>query len=608
MRVAAVLVTLIGILAPTVAGATVASENARIDLRVLVISPDGTDEGLGAWTAALDRSGVPYDVFIATDEPPLTEDRLSDGVDHARYQAVLLSEGDLVYCEPSVGCFEAFTPEEWEVLDAYQAEFGIRRVSGNTFPTPEHGLIVAPSGGDMSGDRTNLTAAGLAAFPALAGPVDLGVGTYGYVADPDPSADFTVLLSGPSSPSIAGVYVRPDGIEELVITVAMGPSSLHTYLLGHGIVSWATRGVYLGYERSYFTFDIDDVLLPDDRWDMVNNTTHEDECATLPCIRMDAASVDRALNWSASTGLDLTMVFNAVGSQDAIETNGSDPLTDALITNRYDFRWINHQWSHEEFDFLTQKQMIREIEHNTNWANENGIPMNPKELVTGSHSGLGKAETAGALDATGVEWLASDNSREPDPYAIGNATTLPRHPANVYYNVGTFAEQLDEYNWIFYENCVNTPTTTCFDEPASWETYVDNEVSIMLPHVLGNDPRPHYFHQANLAEDGTFYPVVDEVLNRYNTYMNTPIIQPNYRAASDAIRRGTDWKNASDATVAYYQLGRIYLTSPSGTNAPITGTTDGDLYGGERSGWVTLRPGETRIVDLAGFTWPIPLP
>ena len=208
MRVAAVLVTLIGILAPTMAGATVASENARIDLRVLVISPDGTDQGLGAWKAALDRSGVPYDVFIATDEPPLTADRLSDGVDHARYQAVLLSEGDLVYCEPSVGCFEAFTPEEWEVLDAYQAEFGIRRVSGNTFPTPEHGLIVAPSGGDMSGDRTNLTAAGLAAFPALAGPVDLGVGTYGYVADPDPSA---VLFNRAGRP-FAGLVADPSPV------------------------------------------------------------------------------------------------------------------------------------------------------------------------------------------------------------------------------------------------------------------------------------------------------------------------------------------------------------------------------------------------------------
>lgn len=607
-RAATTLLLALALVATSAAGIASASDNIRVDLKVLVMSGTDTDDGLEAWESILDRSGVPYDVFIAVDEPPLTDDVLSSGVDHAKYQAVLLASSTLDDCS-SDPCVNVFTPEEWAVLDAYQARFAIRRVSGNTYPNPSHGYSSSGLvGRDISGERANLTAAGLARFPSLAGPVDFGVGTYGYLATPEPLADFTTLLSGPDGGSTMGIYVRPDGIEELVLTFAMGPSSLHAYLLGHGIVSWATRGVYLGFERSYFTFDIDDVLLPDDRWDMVNNTTHEDNCATLTCIRMDAGDVARASAWSATTGLDLTMVYNAVGSQDAIETSGSDPLTDAIVADRYDFRWINHQWSHEEFDFLTQKEMIREIELNLNWAADHDIPINPKELVTGSHSGLHKAETAGALDATGVEWLASDNSREPDPYAIGGATTLPRHPANVYYNVGSFAEQLDEYNYIFWENCVNTPTTTCFTQAQTWPEYVNNEATIMLPHVLGNDPRPHYFHQANLAEDGTFYPVVDEVLQRYNLYMSTPIVQPNYRAASDAIRRGSDWDGAKGATEAYYQLGHVYLTSPGTAQAPITGTADGELYGGERSGWVTLRPSETRIVDLSGFSWPVPSP
>src|SRR5207248_1966146 len=121
---------------------------------------------------------------------------------------------------------------------------------------------------------------------------------------------------------------------------------------------------------------------------------------------------------------------------------------------------------------------------------------------------------------TGVFSIAADNSKQPDQYMIGQATTIPRYPSNVYYNVGKFAEQLDEYNYIYFEHCTNTLTTTCLLAPATWADYINNEASIMVRHLLQNDPKPHYFHQSNLAEEGTFYPVVDEVLKRFHSYLN----------------------------------------------------------------------------------------
>ncbi len=610
LRAVAIVAMVVAMLGTSMTGVSNASENVRVDMKVLLMASDATDGGLDAWKAILDRAGMPYDVFMTMTEPPITAEFLSSGVDHARYQAVILANGQLLHCNGT--CEPTFSTEEWATLDAYQAEFGIRRISSNIFPDLQHGFNVPITTGDVSGVRTNLTASGLAEFPSLAGPVDLGIGTFGSYATPHAGASFTTLLTGPSGSSMVGVHLRTDGIEDLVITMAMGEYSLHTYVLGHGLLKWATHGLYLGYERNYFTADFDDIFLPDDRWDMIFNTTHEDECDTLPCIRMEPDDVTRALNWQTSTGLTMNMVWNGVGSQDAIEAPGSggvDPLTDSLVANRYEFRWINHQWSHDEFEFISQKRMIEEIQLNTNWARDLGIPFDPKELVTGSHSGLHTPETAGALKATGVEWLASDNSREPDPYPVGDAMTLPRHPANVYYNVGTLEEQLDEYNYIFYENCnplSPPPGTTCIPELADQATYVDNEATIMLPHLLGNDPRPHYFHQSNLAEEGTFYPVADEVLDRYNLYMATPLVQPNYRAASDAIRMGDDWADASGGTDAYFQLGKTYLTSPVATNAPMTGVPDGDSYGGEISTWVTLRPNSTRVIDLDGFAWPKP--
>ena len=54
----------------------------------------------------------------------------------------------------------------------------------------------------------------------------------------------------------------------------------------------------------------------------------------------------------------------------------------------------------------------------------------------------------------------------------------------------------------------------------------------MFRHVMGNDPRPHYFHQTNLAEwdpakaaddlsqGGILYPVVDALKARYDAAFN----------------------------------------------------------------------------------------
>ena len=50
----------------------------RVDLRVLLISADGSEPGYGAWRAALDREGVPYDTVIATQAAPLSDAQLAD--------------------------------------------------------------------------------------------------------------------------------------------------------------------------------------------------------------------------------------------------------------------------------------------------------------------------------------------------------------------------------------------------------------------------------------------------------------------------------------------------------------------------------------------------
>src|SRR4029079_5920893 len=72
------------------------SPGQRVDLKVLLLSADGTEPGFGAWKAELDREGVPDTAIVADTAPALTAAQLSDG-DHAFYQAVILATGDLVH-------------------------------------------------------------------------------------------------------------------------------------------------------------------------------------------------------------------------------------------------------------------------------------------------------------------------------------------------------------------------------------------------------------------------------------------------------------------------------------------------------------------------------
>ena len=51
------------------------------------------------------------------------------------------------------------------------------------------------------------------------------------------------------------------------MTVASNQFQNHNQLLRHGMLTWVTRGVYLGYQRNYLELQVDDLFLGDDAWD-----------------------------------------------------------------------------------------------------------------------------------------------------------------------------------------------------------------------------------------------------------------------------------------------------------------------------------------------------
>jgi hypothetical protein len=137
-------------------------------------------------------------------------------------------------------------------------------------------------------------------------------------------------------------------------------------------------------------------------------------------------------------------------------------------------------------------------------------------------------------------------------------------------------------------------------QPADWTTYLNSEATIMLRHILTNDPRPHYAHQSNLTEDRILLTVMDEVLNRYRSYLTAPIVQPTFEDCGDAMYNARRWSAAMNGlTTAYMQNGVVYLRGSSSVGAPITGTTFGSSYGGDRSGWASISSWSTRTLTIS---------
>jgi hypothetical protein len=129
--------------------------------------------------------------------------------------------------------------------------------------------------------------------------------------------------------------------------------------------------------------------------------------------------------------------------------------------------------------------------------------------------------------------------------------------------------------------------------------------------MMGNDPRPHYFHQTNLAETGVtgggvLYPVLNAVIADYTRYFaaNAPIEQLSQSAIADLLARQSAWAGLGGSQVTGYIEGNqvTLLNSGAAVWAPLSGTEAGSDYGGTRSGWVTVPSGTS--THTAAAAWP----
>jgi hypothetical protein len=536
----------------------------------------------------------------------------------------------------------------WGGLDEvfrYEREFGVRQLDGFEYPRAQVGQVElddTSADRNLAGKTASVTTGGRTVLPYLRGPVPLDRSAYGYLAVPT-SGDFTpyVTVNNGANP-ILGVYQHPAddgtgsdpraGVAEMVMTINYNDTMLHWRLLSRGMLAWVTKGAHLGLARNYLANHVDDVFVSNSTWNTEANCTPggpPGECSddTLPVreVRMTPADVDATIAWQKKYGIKLDMAFNASGA------GNGDALTQSLLKNKSSFRWINHTWSHlylgcQAYNvagdatsgcatWMSAANISSEISQNLNWAQKNNLPsFRKQELVTGEHSGLDNPNMPSALSKTGISIIASDASRQREPYAIGGAVTVPRHPSNVYYNVSTMAEQLDEYNHIYLPPslggvCVNTATTTCRSSAITEAEYLDAEAATMHRHLLSNDPRVGYSHQTNLTGDRIILKVLGRVLDDYNGWFatNAPVVNPTFSESSSVLGNQSRWAQALAAgrIEAYVQGGQITIrntgsaavtvpvTAPAGTKIGATTADFGAAYAGSRSAWQSLAAGAT---------------
>jgi len=656
---AVVVMLLAAVLAIAARPAGAATATQQLDLRVLVVDDDSA--WIDGLRAQLDVEGIPYRAVQtgAADRPVIDAAFLASG-DRGYYQGVILpsdTPGDL-------------GQDELSAIRAYESTFGVREIDAFSWANPALGLQYARRTGDLAGETATVTTAGKAqGFQYLNGPVPFSQGSYAFVAEPltassappmPSGATFTTLVSAPidasSSGSILGVYAH-DGVEQLVVTAAMNWFLPQFKALAHGMVSWVTRGVHLGYNRNRFTVHVDDAFSEVALWDAQHNCTPGEDCprnangeSIYPPLatRMTPADVDYAVSWQQANQLSLTLAFN--GAYAAAD----DPLTQSLVANKAAFKWLNHGFEHiyqgcvQDFttvpwqcatdgtgavQWVSQDVVYQEITQNITTGNTFGLPFDVREYLSGEHSGLAQLPQqtvdnpnfVAALPQAAIGVIGADASREASQRVVGGATTVPRHPTAVYYNAATVAQEVDEYNWLYTTRadggsgyCEDNPATaTCIaplDPATGYQSYiVPTDAAFDLFFILSNDPRPFYAHTSNLTEDRILYPLLNEVLSRYRTVFqpSAPLLSRTLTQAAQELGDQDSWKvngMGDNPTVSgYVQNGQVVITNTGNGRVPLTvpanATVSGatlESYGGEQSGWLPPTASTTVQLQTAG--------
>lgn len=587
-----------------------------IDMKLLVLCPNRQDPNLKAICRIMDYIGIRYTV-LATNEANLTKDYLWEGT-HARYQGVVLSTGRLAEWNSAVtDWYDPLDDDEWNALRAYQVRFGIRLATFHGIPkvsmTTDALMIHEPASMVEEPLGLTLTDAGRQIFWYLNGNCRVPVFWGNAVSVTPMTIASTPLLEAADGLTYGAVWTASDGREYLALTFGHSDLSLHTLLLGYGVLNWVTRGVFLGQRKVTLSVQVDDIFNSNQLWDAGAGATGRGQIFRLTASDVSALVrwLDRVQKQANTHNLTLDFAFNGAAATPA-------PLDEAAVNaftaHRERFRWINHGYTHLLLNDADQPESVQEIRRNHETARILDLARyEPVCMVTADMSGLTNLSFLTAAAACGVRFLVCDTSRPgwgnpspntPIPSNLQRAITLiPRHPNNLFYDVATPETWLAKYNQIYY---------AYWQRDLSLAQIIEEEAKQILNYLLVGDWDPLMFHQANLhAYDGThslLTDLLDEVLSKYDEYYReVPILSFSMRTIGEMMVKRAVYDQARIDASLVVGSGLI-LVADCDVDVPLTGVRilgANEKYGGQTMVTLSLKANVVRsiaAVDPIGYS------
>jgi hypothetical protein len=560
-----------------------------VEARLLVFSADGSEPELRAIRAMLDFRGVPYDVFVATAEAPLTATRLQSGA-RGLYQAIILTSSSLAISGTS-----ALSAAEWTVLANYEVAFKVRRAVLAAFADPALGFGTATQQNTSSSPLTvRCTTAGRAVFRDVNCDASQALnGDTVYLASPASGAPLTPLLTDSADHALAAVHVGSDGRESLLLLFRNDPNRLHSLLFLHGVLGWVTGGTYLGERRIDLSAQIDDMFFSAD---LYGGGT----------FRISGSDLKAALAWVRNRrGKASTPDFHASFAYNGAGASGGDSLTDEAVAQSGDWYWMSHTWAHAGLDTATYSEAFQAFSLNVQLAAS--LPLHGfdvRDLVTPSVSGLLNSEALRAAVDVGIRYAVTDTSipgcDNPTPgtafYDAAEPTILlvPRRPTSLGWNVSTPSEWVASYN---------AKHRAEWGRDSTYAQVLDQESDVLIHYLMRSDGDPWMSHQANLrAYDGTHSllgDLLDATLTKLEARLRVPVGTPPMHALGQRFARRANYDTAGVRATLFRGQALVIDVGRSVT-VPVTGVraADGESYGGDVIGLVDAVPGTSTCVPL----------
>ncbi|MEU8229107.1 hypothetical protein AB0C12_05805 [Actinoplanes sp. NPDC048967] len=609
---------------PARAAAAAAGLNDQVALRALVIGTDANDFGVATWKTTLDRVGASYDVLYDATTPLTTSTLVRpDGV--GRYNAILLTNSMQVY-ESNGSYLSGLDPAEWNILWAYERNFGVRQAALYTsYGTWPENYCLTSNGETGVGStpiNLSLTATGAGVFDYLKSTAQIPlVQSYVYRTSITPGCGAEATITNGSD--VLGVRTTStDGRERLALTFTSNQYLTHSDLLVYGMLRWASKGMFLGEQRHHLNVDIDDWFNTSDHY---YPDGHVEYTPGFQVTGHDTVNLDNqqtALRAAHPQAADfkLNIAFNGADidpfAGNACSPNGGiAELTATTKCLKDKFRWVNHTLNHPELNNTSYATSYAEINDNRAAGNAIGLSSPDSVLKTPEYSGLGvynpnpdddtsppvdhgltgsNPELLRAAKDLNVKYLHGNMSFASHVPANLNAakvhplepsiSVVPDWPTNIAYFVTTPQEETAFYNSFYGPNgrFPYWPTNL------TYEQIIDYEAGVALGHVSSGAIYSHTFHIGNVRDYGAGKTLltdwIDAVMTKYEGFYSVPLLNQDWPAlAAYTSTRTAHFAQLGAGVDPVYDrsTGTITVTSPAAGTVQISGAqgTGASTYG-----------------------------